>query len=452
MVYFRLNSDCYFLSSEKGAVLYDVFGRRIILLDNEARTLLQSCEKGQALADESLKAKARQFFELLIREGFGFYYPRHYFIDKMLLASPMELLEPLAPPPTYKVVNWNITSRCDQNCHFCPNDLQSPSWQACRSCVRRSNDVEAPSLFGDIGLLVKQMVGLGISGIHIRGGNPLLEWDRLISILNSMENYPQVRVGITTPGTGKALDDILSLYRWRNVQLNVVLQGFEDKSNGPVSGGSDVRHLQFRLLDALRQSNRLFSIVVVVSDMILADRDSASRWIFKRWGVMPVFSEFYPSQCEKRESFHFTHVQSKIKSLSPWRDPEEFLQRFHKNTCVSGVMEIALSGNIKPCAGCDDDCGKIVNNDLIRALRGERLYSVWGMAKEQIDQCRDCPLRLACSDCLAAEKLGIKDKRLAAAYCPVMEKDDLFANAGHFEHQGFLYLLSVEKGLERCPK
>jgi hypothetical protein len=37
---------------------------------------------------------------------------------------------------------------------------------------------------------------------------------------------------------------------------------------------------------------------------------------------------------------------------------------------------------------------------------------------------------------------------VASGYCPVMFDGDLYANASCFEHQGFVHLLSIDKGLE----
>jgi len=451
MTYFRLNMGAILKTGGKGAVLYDVIGRRIFLLDKEAQRLLQECENRMPVKDEGLAGSAHRFLDLMVSEGLGFYYSHPTHIDKMLTSSPINELEMLGPPPAYKIVNWSITSRCDQACHFCPASLQQPIWQACRSCVRRANSSEIPSVFDNPAHLVKQMADLGIWGIHLRGGNPLLEWERLTAILNCTRSQPHLRVGITTPGTGRAIEHIISLYRYPNVQLNVVLIGFEDRSDRRLPEANSVRSTQYKLLDTLRQCNALFSIVVVISDKTPVDREYASQWVFKRWGMIPGFAEFHPSPENGSREFRFNTIQTNRKPLLLWRNPEEFFQRTENNACVSGIMEITVDGSVKPCAGCDDDCGKIINNDLRHAIKGRRLYELWKMSKDKIEQCSDCPLGIACSDCLAAERLGTIDKRVALGYCPVMQDGDLYANAGRFEHQGFVYLLSIEKGLERCP-
>jgi radical SAM protein with 4Fe4S-binding SPASM domain len=163
---------------------------------------------------------------------------------------------------------------------------------------------------------------------------------------------------------------------------------------------------------------------------------------------MPAFAEVH---AETRKPFYFSTVDRKRKPLSLWRTPEEFFERFHSNPCLAGAFEISLDGAVRPCVGCEHHCGKVSQGDLRAGLRDSSLYETWKTTKEYVQQCADCPLALACSGCLAADLMGTDNHAIANAYCPLMETDDLYAQARIIGHQGFVNLLSVEKGLERCP-
>lgn len=451
MRYFRLNIDCQLITGKKGAVLYDITGRRIVILDKKAGRILQRTENRKPIKEKAFLIKLHNFYDILVREGLGSYYSNPPHIDQMLLNSPINKLELLGPSPAYKVINWSITARCDQKCCFCPNNLKQPIWQACRSCVRRDNASEHPALFAKSGKLIKQMVELGIWGLHIRGGNPLLEWERLLDILGNTRNYPHLRVGITTPGTGQSINDVLSLYRFPNVQLNIVLNGFDGKDDQCLKDEHSLRLAQYQLLDKLRQYPTAFTIVVMISDKEKVNREAISQHILKRWGTVPAFAEFFKFPENRESEFRFSTIQNGKKYLSLWQNPEDYFHRSQHCVCLHGALEIAVDGAIKPCAGCDHDCGQILNNDLTGALRGDRIYNLWKMSKRDITQCSDCPLGLACADCLAADILGAQHKNIAAGYCPVMQADDLYAKANHLQHNGFLYLLSLDTELELCP-
>jgi MoaA/NifB/PqqE/SkfB family radical SAM enzyme len=450
MIYFRLNIDCFLVAGKKGSALYNVNSQKIYLLDQESGRLLEECEGRQPLKQEWLHGKFHSFLDLLVREGLGCYYPYPVYVDKMLLDSPLNRVGGMLSPWTdYKVMSWSITNQCDHNCHFCPNDLQQPLWQACRSCVRRDNAIEDPALFADPISFLKQMTGLGIWGLHIRGGNPLLEWARLTGILHAANSFPHLKIAVTTPGTGLPVNDILSLYdNFPNFKLNVTLLGFNEDPDKSLADGTDAAIDQFKLLDVLRERNAPFDIIVVISDQTPADRESASAQIFNRWGIMPHFAEFYPLPDKNKTDFRFSSIQKNKKTLYMWRTAKEFFHRVNNSICLQGGFEVAVNGSIKPCAGCGHDCGKVFNNRLTDALKGDFLYNLWKQGKDKVAQCADCALRFACIDCLAADLLGATNRKVASGYCPVMEDSDLYAKAGSFEHQDCLHLLSVERGLE----
>jgi len=453
VTYFRLDLDCDRITGRNGTAVYDIGGRRIFLLDDESSQVLAHCEDKNPLKEEWLGGPEHRFLKTLVNEGLGCVHSYPVHVDKLLMSSPIaQLGGMLAPTPEYQSASWNITDRCDQNCHFCPSSLEDPLWQACRSCLRREGNAEDPSLLDNPEPIVEQLAALDLKGLHIRGGNPLLEWKRLTGILDAVEEFPALNTTITTVGTGAPLADILSLYDdYPRVTLNVVMLGFDDENDEGSSNKDNVAAQQCELLDALRQNDLAFLITVVVSDKTPVQRDRATHRIFERWGVTPFFAEFYPMP-QNGDDFQFTTIQNGKRLLYLWHDPNQFFQLKESATCMFGGMEISTGGAVTPCAGCNHQCGKIANGDLSGALSGDQLYNVWDTSKSKIDQCKDCALRFACVDCLAADLLGEKNETVRAAYCPVMFSDrSLFEDANLLEGRGFVHLLSLKKGLESCP-
>ncbi len=449
MRYFRLNPECHLSAGSLGAALYDILGRRIFLLDKRTHDLLRGCETAGAPADHLQRPEARRFLGLLVRLGLGGYHPEGTYVDKLLAGSPLEAFESLGPPPSYTVAAWTITDRCDHHCSFCPVAPGVASLQACRTCVRRGGTAVPPASLGNPSDFLRQLAALGIRRLQIRGGNPLLEWERLIEVLGAAAAYPRLRVGITCPGTGRSVAEIRGLYDFGNVQVDVVLHGFRERRDRYVPQPGDVFLAQCMLLDALRQAGLSFSVTVMVSDEAVADTQFALRWIMRRWGAIPCFAEI--RQLPQDGPFRLMSRDGGRRPLHMWRDVDDFFHRLRHRACLDGGFEIATDGSLHPCAGIDAECGRVVGGDLGHALRNDRLYDFWKASKDRTGSCRECPLGPVCFDCLSADLFAAKDARMSAAYCPVMSGADLHGTPECLEHEGFLYLLGIDRGLELCP-
>ena len=187
-------------------------------------------------------------------------------------------------------------------------------------------NTEAQSLLDNPALIVEQLAALDFQGLHIRGGNPFLEWNRLIRVLDAAKEFPTLSTTITTVGTGAPLADILLLYDvYARITLNVVLLGFNDENEEGGSSKDDVAAQQFALLDALRQNDLAFLITVIVSDKTPVQRDSVTNRIFERWKVKPYFAEFYPLPLNG-DNIQFTTIQNGKRLLYLSRDPNQFFE------------------------------------------------------------------------------------------------------------------------------
>jgi len=201
--YFRLEHDCFLVEGVSDAALYDVTGRRLYLLDDEARQIVRQCESNSALDRDWLNDNGRRFLEFLRDEGLGFFDQSPAFIDKFVTHGPVATMNSRSSKvPRYFMADWSITQSCDVGCLFCPLESGAWSWQACTACLRKADVDEDANVFRHTSIIVNQLASLGVKRLYIRGGNPLLAWDRLVSILDEAERYPEIIVTITTPAAG----------------------------------------------------------------------------------------------------------------------------------------------------------------------------------------------------------------------------------------------------------
>lgn len=268
--------------------------------------------------------------------------------------------------------------------------------------------------------------------MHIRGGNPLLEWEYLQAVLAAVRRYPGLRLLITTPGTGQLLDQILSLYHGGQVHLNIVMFSIDAQDYGNVCGRPDILEEQIGLVDVLVEQRVPFSLNFLMSAHTRAKRDEIIRFVQDRWHGTPSFGEVYPREL-----------------LSDERTPEEFYFRIRANTCLYGYFEVGIDGRVRPCPGLDQVCGDASGGYLRPALSGETIYSFWDMDKRKVEPCSRCALRLACADCTSAELDAARDPRAKEAFCPYDPQGNRRAYQWSWGIPAFVQPLTLEEGLGR---
>jgi radical SAM protein with 4Fe4S-binding SPASM domain len=303
--------------------------------------------------------------------------------------------------PRYFMADWSITQSCDVGCLFCPLESGAWSWQACTACLRKADVDEDANVFRHTSIIVNQLASLGVKRLYIRGGNPLLAWDRLVSILDEAERYPEIIVTITTPGSGCSIEDLLTLSQRPNVRLNLVL--FDAEANAATSihrAGLWARQQQ--LLEELSGGGSRFFVTLLLCGATRFNRERMSSLVYERWHHKPKIAEVYTAP-EAANGNPLFHSHSGGKLLSCWRTPEEFYNRATCSSCLPGRFQIHADGSINPCVALGYHCGEVTNGELGQALRQSTLYDWWSFSKNEFAPCNRCALRYACLDCAAAE-------------------------------------------------
>jgi len=90
------------------------------------------------------------------------------------------------------------------------------------------------------------------------------------------------------------------------------------------------------------------------------------------------------------------------------------------NSCLNRKIGIDRDGNIKNCPSMPKTFGHIKSVLLKEAIAMSGFKEVWGLAKDQIEVCRDCEFRYICTDCRAytQDPGSIYSKPLKCGYNP----------------------------------
>ena len=433
--YFRLASDCLLVEGARDAALYDATRGRLFLLDTAAQGILQKCEANRPLDCDWIGGDGLAFLQFLRDEGLGFFDDSPAFVERFAPHSPLKFRGVAQKPPDYATVDWAITELCDVGCSFCPYEPDSTSWQACTTCLRKAGTVERPRSFSYTASIVGQIVALGVRRLHIRGGNPLLSWDRLSAVIQEASRYPQLTLVVTTPGSGRSTDDIVAMCSRYHVRLNVVLMA-TDAETAKQTCGEEIVALQFSLLHELARNSLAFSVTLLLSAATCPHRERMARFVQESWQRKPKVSEI----CVPQEggALPFSHLGQRGKHLYSWRTLHNFHARVVSSACLHGRFQIQSDASIHPCAGLAENCGQIIDGDLRAALKQSALYDWWHFNKNEISPCKCCALRYACLNCTAAEAKCIEQESNVRRFCSFDPDGDLRAHQVPWVHSGFL--------------
>jgi len=414
MRYFRLATDCYLIEGEVDAAIYDLSRRRLWLLDDRAHALLRRCEDNHPLPD-ALPEAEQACLDALQEAGAGYFDDRPAYVDKLLLHQPIEMTGIASAPPAFSRADWAITGACDLGCAFCPAGSGDLAWLGCETCLRRAGGAAAPWVPHDLERFAGELELLGVKVLHLRGGNPLLEWDYLQRIVQAVRGSP-LGLLISTPGTGQEPERILALCEGGCVRLNVVLFGIREEATRTVCGAGGAQAQAAPLLDAFAGAGIPCYITFLLTADTRADWPEMSDYAVSRWGIRPRAAEIY--RREAPPGGRLRHVGEQVKPLRAWQSAEEFFFRVTANPCAHGRFEIGIDGKVRCCPAFEQVCGDVAGDGLRRALAGDSLYDAWALSKNKIEPCKRCALRYACLDCSAFEIAGQSDPAIKAAYCP----------------------------------
>lgn len=71
------------------------------------------------------------------------------------------------------------------------------------------------------------------------------------------------------------------------------------------------------------------------------------------------------------------------------------------NGCLNRKIAVDVNGDIKNCPSMRTVYGNISTHTLVDAVKRNEFKQMWGIHKDQIEVCKGCEFRYACSDCRA---------------------------------------------------
>lgn len=90
-----------------------------------------------------------------------------------------------------------------------------------------------------------------------------------------------------------------------------------------------------------------------------------------------------------------------------------FLESKSYNSCLNRKISVDSDGNIKNCPSLKTSYGSIFTTNIKEVLAQKEFSKVWNLRKDDIDDCKVCEFRHACTDCRAYLEADISYKKPA---------------------------------------
>ncbi len=78
-----------------------------------------------------------------------------------------------------------------------------------------------------------------------------------------------------------------------------------------------------------------------------------------------------------------------------------FTEAINFNSCLNRKIGIDVNGEIKNCPTLNKSFGNVKSQKIIDIVQSDDFKSIWGITKDQIEDCNVCEFRYMCTDCRA---------------------------------------------------
>lgn len=392
-MYFRLHNHCKLVAGAKRGAIYDLEKGKVVSVNEGAIKLLTACSKNelQDIIDMSAADQPSiKFLQQLTEKGLG----SIYFIEP-------EAKEDIPMAEAKLEFLWlELTASCNNTCLHC----------YAQSGPSEHKDHVAKERWLN---LISEARSLGADAVQLIGGEPLMYpgWRDLI-IRARQEGYEYIE--IFTNATLITNDDI-AFFKTNNVRIATTIYADNAAVHDKVTlqpGSFDKTLTNIKKLLA-------HGIVLRIASIIMKANEDQAENIMKLCAQLGV--EVNPPDVVRPtgrgdDQAILPEKYTKLPIKPPfYTDMEAFFKAQQYHSCLAGKIAITASGEVIPCIFArNHSFGSIIQSTLAEIIAGEKLNKCWHTTKDEVERCKDCEYRYACSDCRPLAEGSDPEKRWLA--------------------------------------
>lgn len=421
VIYFRFSPDCHYVKGAIRGAIYIVTTKKIIHL-----TKIETEIVNYLLANwriDEVKAKypgvADKLLNYLISAGIGFFYSKPVYAEAYEPYQPFFKLDPvIEPPPEMRCVFMQLSDRCNANCLFCKNRDYYVS-QGCITCLRWYQDENTSDRLdtNNVEKMLKQLTALETPLLSFSGGNPLLEWNKLIAIVRKAIEYrPSMKFSVNTNGYGFN-DEIAEDAKDLNIQFNFTIFSDSYEDYKKITGDGELYNSLLNAIEMCKMHQIIYTVSVLVSPDSRQHYNKIHQFAQKLGGVFLNVSEIFPKIGTKKPLACLPIGEEAGKKFFSSFNPHEFFEAQYFSKCLKGIIAVSKNGMILPCPLWDEPIARIPEDDIFSVFQHVKHKQYWELNKTKVPTCNRCEFRFICNDCTVTDQHREKDPSIHNAVC-----------------------------------
>jgi MoaA/NifB/PqqE/SkfB family radical SAM enzyme len=415
--YFRFYPDCHYVAGSVRGAVYCLTEHRLIHLSQEETQIINKWLDNQTVqaAVQIHGETAKNLLGRLVKNGVGTTFSAPVFVEEYEPSKAYKKMELLDLPPNVRMAYVQVSDKCQGACSFC-GDSEYLVSNGCTSCLRWRCDGETALRHTDRNVLLNQLQDLEPAELIFSGGNPLLEWDKVVGVAAAANRRPSLRVVVHTNGAGFT-DQVEK--DARELKIEFVFTVFAESRAGyaRITGNADLYDELLRAVQRCRTSGLRHAFCVLVSPESWTDYTGVRRFVDNLDGQFVNVCEVVAPGEKSRPLASLPLGAEEGERYFARLDASSYFHARRFNQCLDGKVALSAGGTLLPCPHWQTASGRFPDTDVFGFFRGRKQRKTWTMTKNEVPVCDGCEFRFACADCSLTEEYRKNDREIHAVFC-----------------------------------
>lgn len=413
-MYFKTGAHCYVVQGERQASIYDLSENVLLNIPSTDAAMLFELNRGVPVGQvENINYL---LLSQLVDKGMGSYYENNAYIDKVRLGLPPSIKDFAKNKVRISNLYLNINDDCNLECAYCSTDNRVNRMTGCKRYSGFSQDnVMGQSDYQDV---LQRSYKLGCRTLHIIGGEPLLQWDLLSTILteagilgfNSIFIYTNL-LNVEQVDWAKLSSASLVIHASAHTQ---------ELSNHLVKNRPDFSILRENM-NILIKKGIPFYFNVVLNKINYKFREEIVEY-YKQFNPLGMQCSFIH---ETGDDPVYNELLYSDKGAGSCFTDLSFFHNVDFHPCLNGKLSVFRNGDVTVCPMMRDErIGNVVKDTFKQIVEKRKYQEYWTYTLDKVDSCQSCSSRYACADCRAIEK-SAGGEMSSKIYCKHTLKESL---------------------------
>ncbi|HLP46670.1 MAG TPA: radical SAM protein [Candidatus Kapabacteria bacterium] len=333
----------------------------------------------------------------------GEFYPKRIYIEKIKPKNTKKNRLTEGTSLHLEMVWLKISNSCNFQCNHCYEP--DGSIAKCGCSINNVSPEDCLNL-DELKKILDDAKLFNCREIRIGGGEPLLRKNDLISLIKYAKQIDIPSLSLVT--NGFLLDStFINEMAEYNIHFKCLFNSHEESVHDAISGVKGSYQKTLAAINRLKTKNCSIAVNIIITKQNQGDINATIRFL-KELGIENIHVQILKTV---REDAFASEMKTGLYRTTPFF-PKVFKDQFfiikESSPCWIGKVSIDVNGDVFPCLmNYREFLGNVKKMPLANIIRKSQLVkNYWYHTKNEVDICRTCEFRYACSDCRLSDSIG----------------------------------------------